>query len=345
MPTRHRRLQHAAPLRPDRLRLGRHAVRQHDADRAAASRSPAATSASRCRAIATPPTSSAWACTTRCSTPCPGCRPSATPSSAARYRHHYLARQHELVLFPGTLEMLQALKSRRHAAGGGHRQGRRGLDEALAHSRLRRAVRRDPHRRRDRQQARPADAARADGASSASTAERTLMIGDTTHDLLLAVNAGTPRVAVSYGAHDARGLRRPRTAVRRASTARAARLAAGQRVTGMAHAGRRARGRRQRRRRREPLCAVRVADIDERGRAWVWDVLRVRPPGARLRAALRRPAARLHEPLRACADRDGLAARRIPRRRHAAGSCARCTAPATSRPTAAASAAPAAAAG
>ena len=32
--------------------------------------------------------------------------------------------------------------------------------------------------------------------------ERTLMIGDTTHDLLLAANAGTPRVAVSYGAHE-----------------------------------------------------------------------------------------------------------------------------------------------
>ena len=32
--------------------------------------------------------------------------------------------------------------------------------------------------------------------------ERTLMIGDTTHDLQLAANAGAPRVAVSYGAHD-----------------------------------------------------------------------------------------------------------------------------------------------
>jgi phosphoglycolate phosphatase len=31
--------------------------------------------------------------------------------------------------------------------------------------------------------------------------ERTLMIGDTTHDLQLAANAGTPSVAVSYGAH------------------------------------------------------------------------------------------------------------------------------------------------
>jgi phosphoglycolate phosphatase len=35
-----------------------------------------------------------------------------------------------------------------------------------------------------------------------TTPARTLMIGDTTHDLLLARNAGTPRVAVSFGAHD-----------------------------------------------------------------------------------------------------------------------------------------------
>jgi phosphoglycolate phosphatase len=32
--------------------------------------------------------------------------------------------------------------------------------------------------------------------------ERTLMIGDTTHDLQLAANAGTASVAVSYGAHE-----------------------------------------------------------------------------------------------------------------------------------------------
>jgi phosphoglycolate phosphatase len=32
--------------------------------------------------------------------------------------------------------------------------------------------------------------------------ERTLMIGDTTHDLQMAVNAGCASVGVSYGAHD-----------------------------------------------------------------------------------------------------------------------------------------------
>ena len=32
--------------------------------------------------------------------------------------------------------------------------------------------------------------------------ERTVMIGDTTHDLQLALNAGTASIGVSYGAHD-----------------------------------------------------------------------------------------------------------------------------------------------
>ena len=34
-----------------------------------------------------------------------------------------------------------------------------------------------------------------------TTPERTVMVGDTTHDLQLAANAGAPSIAVSYGAH------------------------------------------------------------------------------------------------------------------------------------------------
>ncbi len=37
---------------------------------------------------------------------------------------------------------------------------------------------------------------------------QTLMIGDTTHDLELARNAGVAGLAVAYGAHDAEGLGR-----------------------------------------------------------------------------------------------------------------------------------------
>ena len=32
--------------------------------------------------------------------------------------------------------------------------------------------------------------------------ERVLMVGDTTHDLQMALNAGCPSVGVSYGAHE-----------------------------------------------------------------------------------------------------------------------------------------------
>jgi phosphoglycolate phosphatase len=118
-----------------------------------------------------------------------------------RYRHHYFARQHELSMFPGTLEMLQALKARHHWLAVATGKGRRGLDEALAHAQLKGLF--DGTRTADETASKPDprmlnELMREFGAAP----ERTLMIGDTTHDLQLAVNAGTPRVAVSYGAHD-----------------------------------------------------------------------------------------------------------------------------------------------
>ena len=118
-----------------------------------------------------------------------------------RYRHHYFARQHELSMFPGTLEMLQALKARHHWLAVATGKGRRGLDEALAHAQLKGLF--DGTRTADETASKPDprmlnELMREFGAEP----ERTLMVGDTTHDLQLAVNAGTPRVAVSYGAHD-----------------------------------------------------------------------------------------------------------------------------------------------
>ena len=48
-----------------------------------------------------------------------------------RYRHHYMARQHEIVLFDGTREMLQSLKARNHWLAVATGKSRPGLDEAL----------------------------------------------------------------------------------------------------------------------------------------------------------------------------------------------------------------------
>jgi phosphoglycolate phosphatase len=118
-----------------------------------------------------------------------------------RYRHHYLGAQHEISLFQGTLEMLEALKGRHHWLTVATGKNRRGLDEALQLAEL--ASLFDGSRTADETAGKPnpqmlMELMREFGAEP----ERTLMIGDTTHDLQMAVNAGCACVGVSYGAHD-----------------------------------------------------------------------------------------------------------------------------------------------
>ncbi|MBC7940167.1 MAG: HAD-IA family hydrolase [Chitinophagaceae bacterium] len=131
----------------------------------------------------------------------PGLSAERYPELAARYRHHYIASQHELVMFDGTLPMLQDLKARNHWLAVATGKNRRGLDDALAHSQLKGLF--DATRTADETASKPhpmmlQELMREFGVPP----ERTLMIGDTTHDLQLAINAGTPAVGVSYGAHE-----------------------------------------------------------------------------------------------------------------------------------------------
>ncbi len=131
----------------------------------------------------------------------PGLSPDRYPELGARYRHHYLASQHELVLFEGTLTMLQALKARQHLLAVATGKNRRGLDDALAHSQLQGVF--DSTRTADETAGKPHPRMLLELMQELGVSpERTLMIGDTTHDLQLARNAGTARVAVSYGAHE-----------------------------------------------------------------------------------------------------------------------------------------------
>jgi phosphoglycolate phosphatase len=130
----------------------------------------------------------------------PGLPKERYPEMGQRYRHHYVARQHELVLFDGTLPMLQALKARQHFLAVATGKARRGLDDALAHSQLKGLF--DATRTADETAGKPHPRMLHElMAELGTTPQRTLMIGDTTHDLQLAVNAGAPCVAVSYGAH------------------------------------------------------------------------------------------------------------------------------------------------
>lgn len=119
----------------------------------------------------------------------------------ARYRYHYLQHQDDVVLFDGVLPMLKALRSRGHKLAVATGKSRRGLDEALASVALRDLF--DASRTADETHGKPHPRMLLELIEELDVrAERTLMIGDTTHDLQLASNAGCASVGVSYGAHE-----------------------------------------------------------------------------------------------------------------------------------------------
>ncbi len=117
------------------------------------------------------------------------------------YRKHYFASQHEVLLFDGTLPMLNALKARNHHLAVATGKSRRGLDEAIQSTALQHLF--DATRTADETASKPDPQMLLELISELGTsAARTLMIGDTTHDLLMAANAGVAAVGVSFGAHE-----------------------------------------------------------------------------------------------------------------------------------------------
>ena len=97
--------------------------------------------------------------------------------------------------------MLAELKARHHWLTVATGKSRRGLDDVLASRQLQGVF--DGSRTADETAGKPDprmlhELMREFGAEP----ERTLMIGDTTHDLQMALNAGCDSVGVSYGAHE-----------------------------------------------------------------------------------------------------------------------------------------------
>ena len=121
-----------------------------------------------------------------------------------RYRHHYLAHKDDLSLFEGVLPMLNDLRGRSHLLAVATGKSRRGLNDVLQTVELQGMF--DASRTSDETAGKPDplmlhELMREFGVEP----ERTLMIGDTTHDLQMAVNAGCASVGVSYGAHETGG--------------------------------------------------------------------------------------------------------------------------------------------
>lgn len=123
------------------------------------------------------------------------------PELGASYRRHYLAHQNDLSLFEGVLPLLADLRARHHWLAVATGKSRRGLDEVLHTVQLKGMF--DGSRTADETSGKPHpqmlhELMREFGVEP----ERTLMIGDTTHDLQMALNAGCAAVGVSYGAHE-----------------------------------------------------------------------------------------------------------------------------------------------
>ena len=131
----------------------------------------------------------------------PDVPPEKYPELGARYRHHYLALQNELSLFDGVLALLDELKARHHSLAVATGKSRRGLDDALHSVQLKGMF--DGSRTADETAGKPHPLMLQELMREFGTEpQRTLMIGDTTHDLQMALNAGCPSVGVSYGAHE-----------------------------------------------------------------------------------------------------------------------------------------------
>jgi phosphoglycolate phosphatase len=123
------------------------------------------------------------------------------PELGRRYRDHYSSHQNDLALFDGVLALLADLKARHHCLAVATGKSRRGLDEVLRTVELRSVF--DGSRTADETAGKPDPRMlRELMAEFGTEPRRTLMVGDTTHDLQMALNAGCTSVGVSYGAHE-----------------------------------------------------------------------------------------------------------------------------------------------
>jgi len=123
----------------------------------------------------------------------------------ARYRHHFLAQDQTIPLFDGARETIAELHDGGYWLGVATGKSRVGLDRALESTGMKQYF--HATRTADQTFSKPDPAMLLElmGELAVST-ERALMIGDTTHDVQMAQNAGVDAVAVGHGAHSPKQL-------------------------------------------------------------------------------------------------------------------------------------------
>ena len=124
------------------------------------------------------------------------------PLMVERYRHHYLSCDHDLRLFDGVRELISELRASDYLLAIATGKSRLGLGRSLSHCGLEDYF--SATRCADECFSKPHPQMLEELMDEfAVPSDRTLMIGDTTHDLQMATNAGVASLAVAYGAHSA----------------------------------------------------------------------------------------------------------------------------------------------
>jgi phosphoglycolate phosphatase len=130
----------------------------------------------------------------------PDLTPDRIDEFSARYRYHYFACEPEIVLFDGVRDLLAERADAGLPLAVATGKSRRGLARAFESTGLGRFF--ESSRCADETHAKPHPAMLLELADELKVPpERTVMIGDTTHDLQMANSAGAGAVAVTYGAH------------------------------------------------------------------------------------------------------------------------------------------------
>ena len=124
---------------------------------------------------------------------------------AERYRHHFLRCEHEPVLFEEVALLLELLKNEGYLLAIATGKSRVALDRVLAQTDLTHWF--DVSRCADECFSKPHPAMLYEIMESLYISpEKTLMVGDTTHDLQMAINANCSAIAVECGAHEREAL-------------------------------------------------------------------------------------------------------------------------------------------
>lgn len=132
----------------------------------------------------------------------PGLEPKHYPHMVERYRYHYLAKDKGLTLFDGVREMLSELSHQGYFLAVATGKSRVGLNRALDAANLLAVF--DATRCADETFSKPHPAMLQELTRElGQDIRRTVMVGDTTHDLQMAINAGAAGIGVHYGAHSA----------------------------------------------------------------------------------------------------------------------------------------------